>query len=113
MTSSINDEDRTATIQEFCLLERMSIATYNKIKNSGHGPDELRLPGTNVIRITSAARRAWHERMAAWRESKEGVRERERRSALARHAAASAVMSPDHVSNKRRKSVQASKTGAA
>jgi hypothetical protein len=61
-TSDLED-DRSYTIDEFCLLERFSRPTYFKLKKRGLAPVEYVLPGSTIIRITAAARRAWHERM--------------------------------------------------
>jgi hypothetical protein len=57
------EDDRSYTIDDFCLVERFSRPTYFKLKRRGLAPDEYTLPGTTLIRITAAARRAWHERM--------------------------------------------------
>jgi hypothetical protein len=87
-------------LREFCAAERISKATYFKLRKMGLAPEELRYPGINVVRITHAARQAWHEMLrtltgeqaAAVQRTADVLRERGRR------AAAHAVASHKHVS---------------
>jgi hypothetical protein len=61
-TSDVED-DRSYTIDDFCLSEKISRPTYFKLKRRGLAPDEYILPNSTIIRITAAARRAWQHRM--------------------------------------------------
>jgi hypothetical protein len=51
------------TIDEFCDCEKISRWTYFAMRRNGHGPDELRVPGTTIARITPKAHEAWRTRM--------------------------------------------------
>ena len=51
------------TIPQFCEAENLSASSYFKLKRLGLGPDEMRFPGTEIVRITPEAHRAWRERM--------------------------------------------------
>ena len=57
--------EASMTIDEFCLNERISRATYFKMAKAGNGPETLRVPGLAIVRITAEARQAWKRRMAA------------------------------------------------
>jgi hypothetical protein len=94
--------ERALSLKDFMFLENMSPATYYKIRRAGNGPEETVLPGTNLIRITAEARRAWHAKLAALRDSTAGKLEQQRRDAQAKQAAKVAVASPDHVSKRKR-----------
>jgi hypothetical protein len=98
-------DDLSLTISEFCVAERMGLSTYHKLKKLGLGPDELRVPGLNFVRVTQAARREWHAKMAALRNSDVMRREAERRSEMARVAGQAAARSPLHVSQRKRSKV--------
>lgn len=56
---------RSLTIREFCELEGFSRTTFFKMQRNGTAPETLRIPGVSIVRITAAARREWHARMAA------------------------------------------------
>jgi len=90
--------DRALSIDEFCATENICPATYYKLKRQGFGPAELRLPGTNIIRVTPEARRAWHALMAEQAQSEQAQLEERRRQEGARRAALAAALSPRHVS---------------
>ncbi|MGO9049750.1 MAG: hypothetical protein ACLP19_16060 [Xanthobacteraceae bacterium] len=98
-------KDPPYTIEEFCELERIGISTYYKMQRLGYGPDETRIPGIGIVRITHAARLAWHKRLAALRNTEMTKLEAARRTAAAIHAGRAAAASPLHVSkNTARKS---------
>jgi hypothetical protein len=87
--------DQSKTIQQFCDVENISLASYYAIRRKGHAPTELRVPGTDIIRITPEAHADWRARMAEFAVSEEAALERQRRvaqrsaagkrAALARH----------------------------
>jgi hypothetical protein len=98
---TLPDVDGPLTRAEFCKLERISLSTYFKIRRAGHGPAEEHFPGMSLVRITAKARREWHERNAAWNQSKAAKTEELRRSELARAAGMKAAKSPLHVSKRK------------
>jgi hypothetical protein len=85
------------TIDEFCLAERISRATYFKLVRTGYGPGTICLPGTRVTRITAEARREWQRKMAAMQTDEKVERERLLRSNAARRAGNLAAASPRHI----------------
>jgi hypothetical protein len=90
------DESRSLTIPQFCLLENISTYTYYRIRKQGLTPRELRIPGTDIARITPEARREWHESMRTREVQEQVKREFERRAALISEAAKKAAASPLH-----------------
>jgi hypothetical protein len=97
------EHERALTIAEFCAIERMSLATYHKLKRGGRGPDEVRFPGMTFIRITAQARREWHARIEQWRQEQAAQLEQRRRTELATAAGRRAAQSPRHISKQRRR----------
>jgi hypothetical protein len=96
------DPNRALTIEEFCWLENFSVYTYQKIRRLGYGPEEERVPGTDVIRITPESRAAYHERLRS-KEVKELIdKERERRAVFAKAQGKEAAKSEKHIANVRR-----------
>jgi predicted DNA-binding transcriptional regulator AlpA len=77
---------RSLTIKEFCELENMSPSTFYKARRNGHTPAELRIPGSEFVRITPAAILAWRERMTKLGATKQAELERQRRVAQRRAA---------------------------
>ena len=55
--------DKSLSISAFCAAEGVSLSTYFKMRRDGHGPDEVRVPGSKIIRIAPEARLAWHQKM--------------------------------------------------
>jgi hypothetical protein len=88
------------TIRQFCILENMAVATYYKMRRLGHGPDEMRIPGTAIVRITQQARRDWHARMGELGRSREAELEAARRHAQTVAAGKAAAASLRHVSRR-------------
>src|SRR4051812_5229349 len=86
--------ERALTIREFCILENMAAATYYKIRRLGYGPDEMRVPGPALVRITQRARRDWHARMERLRKSQAAELEAARRHAQTAAAGKRAAQSP-------------------
>lgn len=83
---SRNQDQASKTIQQFCELEGLSPSSYYKMRRDGYGPDEIRVPGTEIIRITPEAHRAWRERMAKLSQSQASDLERKRRASQRRAA---------------------------
>lgn len=100
-STPVDPDDRSFTISEFCMAERMSLPSYYKMKGLGVGPAELVIPGTKMIRITADARRAWHKRMDELNQSKAAKLERERRRAQTVEAGRIAAASPRHHSKRK------------
>jgi hypothetical protein len=90
--------DSALTIAQFCRAEHLSKSSYYELRRRGLGPDELRLPGTKIIRITAEARAAWRERMAEFARSEAAQLEAERRRKMASVAGQVAARSPRHIS---------------
>jgi hypothetical protein len=97
----VADDDRAYTVREFCVLERMSHTTFHKLQKAGLGPAVLRFPGMAFVRITAAARREWHARIAALAQEQDAQLEKQRRSALKSRAGKAAAASPAHVSKRK------------
>jgi hypothetical protein len=89
-----NDADRS--IPAFCRRKDISHSTYYKMRAAGHGPRELRIPGSSIIRITPEAERAWEELMQQTPPSETLVERATKAGRLA-------VASPRHPSKHRRK----------
>ena len=79
-------DDASRTIDRFCELEAISRFSYYKMRRNGHGPEELHIPGTEVVRITKDAHDRWRERMQELAATKQGKIENARRVALRRSA---------------------------
>ena len=92
-----DDDERSLTIGEFCDVENFSRSKYFDMRLRGLGPDETRMPGSNLVRITQADRAIWHERMKTLAQSEAAETERQRRSVRARIAGKKAAASPRHV----------------
>ena len=95
------DETLALSIAEFCRIEKISKATYYKLKRLGIGPRERRLPRTRVTRITPEARREWRARMEQHDVEAAAAKEFERRAVQASHAGKLAAKSPLHISKRR------------
>jgi hypothetical protein len=86
------------TIPEFCAEERMSVPTYYKLRKAGLTPDELRY--LNNVRITYAARLAWHKRLQSAEFAEEIRKQTRQLQVKARDAASKSIASAHHVSNR-------------
>jgi hypothetical protein len=100
MVPEVLDRERSLTIGEFCLSERISRSTFYDLDKRGLGPEIDSVPGTRIRRITPSARRAWRERMRELRASEAAQLEQERKRAQAQEAGRIAAQSPLHVSNR-------------
>jgi hypothetical protein len=85
------------TIAQWCEAEQIHPATFWKYMRDGIGPRTFSPPGSRLVRIVES-REAYHNRMAALAESREGKRARARRIALNKRAAKLSLDSPNHVS---------------
>ena len=93
--------EASLTIKEFCALENISLATYHKIRNKGHGPRETRVPGMAIVRITLEARREWHERLKRLSDSAEVAKDRRALSVHGKRAGRAAAASPRHIARRK------------
>jgi hypothetical protein len=102
----VDDAEPSSSIDGFCKLEDISPASYYKLRDKGLGPEEMRIPGTALIRITARARRQWQQRMAelASEHAAEMAEQAQARSARASHAGKLGAQSPLHVSKRGRAS---------
>jgi hypothetical protein len=103
-TRTASEIDRAFTIRQFCLIEKISPATYAKLKRRGLGPreDEIIAPGVRIVRISPEARDEWKKRMTALRESKTAQVERERAHQQRIEAGRRSAASDKHVSKRAR-----------
>ncbi|SFJ71820.1 hypothetical protein [Bradyrhizobium sp. Gha] len=104
MPTKISDaalDDPAQTIAQFCRAESLSKSSYYALRRRGLGPDERRVPGTKIIRITAEAHAAWRERIDAFARTEAAQLETERRRKLASIAGQIAAQSPRHVSRRR------------
>jgi hypothetical protein len=90
------------TIPQFC-KNRMSPASYYKMRRMGNGPREFRVPGIRLVLITAKAEAEWEKRMASRSAQATVKREFERRSQQATMAGRLAAKSPLHVSQRRKR----------
>ena len=93
--------DSSQTIGEFSDAEGISLSQYFKIRRRGLGPDEFRLPGTKIIRITPKARADWHARMDELQNGRAAKLEAARRRDQAVEAGRAAAKSPRHISRRK------------
>lgn len=97
------EDPRNRMIDDFCKIENICSTEYFTMRKRGHGPAELRIPGSRVVRITQAAHLEWRQRMAELATSKAGELETARRRELAKVAGKRSAASVDHVSRRRGK----------
>jgi hypothetical protein len=92
----VNKNETARTIAGFCRCKNFSLSTYFKIRREGNGPDEDRVPGTKIVRISPEAERAWDQKMRALAREEAAKLEAERRraqaSAAGKQAAAAAKL---------------------
>jgi hypothetical protein len=94
--------DPSYTIAEYCMEEKISEATYYKLRDLGRKlglpltPEEWRPPGTNIVRITAHARREWQKRAPTMNRDEDTAR-----VAHARRAGKRGAASPDHPCRKK------------
>jgi hypothetical protein len=69
------------TIDSFCEQNAISRFTYYKMRRAGYGPDELRIPGTEIVRITPDAHERWRASRQEHEQTKAAKLENERRVA--------------------------------
>jgi hypothetical protein len=101
----VDRRERAKTIRQFCEVKNISLASYFKMRRLGYGPDETRVPGTAIVRISPQAECDWDQRMEELRKGQAAALEEERRRAQAQQAGRIAARSPLHMSN-RRKAIQ-------
>jgi hypothetical protein len=61
-TTDTLDSQRSLTIDQFCAVENISSAKYHQLQRDGFGPQELRFPGSRIVRITAGAATAGHDK---------------------------------------------------
>jgi hypothetical protein len=95
----MNDSTRA----EWRRARKISTASHYKLKKLGLAPDEIVVPGTNIVRISAEADAAWERRMARLAESEDARLAADRRRAIASTAGKIAAQSPKHVSKRRKR----------
>jgi hypothetical protein len=108
--TNIEETERSLTLQEFCEAEKICLASYYKMKKRGHGPIELRIPHTKIVRITPEARRQWHAMMASLAQSEASRLEAARAHAASVERGKAAAASPRHVNATGRRKAQRAAT---
>jgi hypothetical protein len=98
----VDESGPSSTIDEFCTLEKISRASFFKMQRAGVGPELLRVPNTNIVRVTATARRAWHLRMEDIAQQEAATLERQRRVDHAQRAGRAAAKSEAHHSKRKR-----------
>jgi hypothetical protein len=90
------------SIDDFCRRQKISVATYYKLKKRGLGPVELRF--ANIIRITPEAEAAWRtaRENPVGAEAEDITARDEAMRARAQRASKVAVNSSHHIANRRR-----------
>ena len=78
--------DASRTIVECCDLENIPRVSFYQMRRNGFGPEDLRVPGSDLVRITKDAHERWRERMQELATTKQAKLENERRVALRRTA---------------------------
>jgi hypothetical protein len=105
MSETVVADERGQLRADFIREEKLTDHYYRKLKQQGLAPDELILPGTNLVWITPAAKARWRERLEAYLVSDEAklaaARDAERRTAQARKAGKASVKSLKHISKKK------------
>jgi hypothetical protein len=89
------------TIQQWCARRNYSLATFYKLKKTGHAPEIVYLPGASTPRITQRADLEWEKRMLRLAKQEPERREAERRRAQRVAAGKAAVARGNHVSTTR------------
>jgi hypothetical protein len=95
MSDVVRKDDRDDSIPAFCRRRRIGISTYYKMRKDGHGPRELRIPGSSIVRITPQAEADWIAKM-------EQTPRSEKLAARAAKAGKAAVASSRHPSRRKR-----------
>jgi len=94
------EDPRSRTLGEFCDIEHLSLSAYYALKGRGLGPEELRPPGTKIVRITAEAHATWRHRMRELAQTEAAKLETQRRCELAGIAGRAAAASPLHISKR-------------
>jgi hypothetical protein len=94
------DTAPSKTIAEFCAAENISKSVYYDLRRRKLGPEESRIFGTTIVRITNESHVAWRENMAELAKSKAAELEAVRRRAQTAAAGKIAAKSPLHVSRR-------------
>jgi hypothetical protein len=110
MSTTLKSEP-SYTIDELCAVEGICNAKYYQLRKKGLGPQELRFPGSRIVRITAEARREWHARMNDLAQTQEAQIERERLHVITSISGKKAAASALHVYRQRqRKRAEIAKT---
>ncbi len=77
--TDFSEDQPSKTIGDFCEAESISLPAYFSLRRKGLGPEELRPPGTRIIRITAQAHHEWRARMQELAQSRQAKLEAARR----------------------------------
>jgi|SRR5262245_3756583 len=104
-TPSLPINERSLSIDGFCIVEDISRSTFNKLRRMNLAPEitEIVGPGLSLQRITPEARREWHQRIKKYRESTEALLAHARRQQQLLAAGQKSAASEHHVSKQGKK----------
>ena len=102
-TQIVIDTTRSLSIADFCVVEDMGEVKYFKMRNLGFGPDEMRTPGSNQVRISPEARTRWHKKLEKLANSPQVKRDKRKLVERGRNAGKAAVQSSRHPCQKNAK----------
>lgn len=94
--TALANEDKSLSIREFCFAEGISPTTFYKMRQAGHGPREMRVPGSSAVRISPEARRDWHVYLEQLAATEEVEQDRKQRIAKTSQAGRAGAASPAH-----------------
>jgi hypothetical protein len=101
-TPQVEDGVQGKTIEDWTRNEDISAASFYKLKRLGLGPYELRLPGTNIVRIIESSGH-WRQRMLEVSATKSAKLATSRRREQTKAAAQRSIASEQHIRHQRRR----------
>src|SRR5262245_42383940 len=102
LRSAFEEAEPSLSIPQFCAAEGIS-TTFYYCHVRPHGlVNEMRLPGSKMVRISPEERKRYHERVEARAKEVEAKLERERHAAQSRRSAKISAEGPNHVSKQKK-----------
>jgi predicted DNA-binding transcriptional regulator AlpA len=92
----IDDFKKCDSVPELCNRVGISQTTYYKNRAAGHGPREMRMPGSSIVRISPEARREWYAYLEQLAATEEVEQDRKQRIAKTSQAGRTGAASPAH-----------------
>ena len=97
----MDEKQGSETIAAFCDAENLSKSSYYELQKRGLGPEELRPPGTKIIRITPEAHASGASVCLSWLEPKRLSSRLREGASWPRSPVVSRLSSPRHISRRR------------